>query len=105
MIPTVNVTTTIRDHAGNPVAGAIVKAKLSDVDLYQHEYVYPVEQSYVADVNGLVTMSLFPNAIGEKNTVYTIKATDAPATTPTSTRPPWSRTWRRRSMPSRARAR
>jgi hypothetical protein len=36
-----------------------------------------VEQSYVADVAGLVTMSLFPNAIGEKNTVYTIKATDA----------------------------
>lgn len=37
MIPLVNVTTTIRDHLGAPVAGAKVYAKLSSLDLYQQD--------------------------------------------------------------------
>jgi hypothetical protein len=76
-IPTVNITTTIRDHTGAAVAGAIVRAKLSAIDCYQAQYVYPVEQQYVADGAGLVTMALFPNAIGERNTFYNIKAQSA----------------------------
>lgn len=77
MIPTVNVTFTVRDHSGAAVPNAKVSVKLSAIDLYQGEYVYPVEMTYLADVNGLVTMPLFPNAIGEKNTFYQLKAQDA----------------------------
>jgi hypothetical protein len=76
-IPTVNVTGTIYDPVGQPVVGAKVKIKMSGIDLYQSQYIYPTEQIYTTDAGGAFSAALFPNAIGEMNTVYTVKAMDA----------------------------
>ena len=76
-LPQVNVTGTVYDHKGVPVAGAIITVRLSKTDLYQSQYVYPVEQQYLADASGNFTLQLFPNAIGELNTFYNIKAKSA----------------------------
>jgi hypothetical protein len=77
MIPTVNVTGTVYDHNGAPVAGAQIKVRLSKTDLYQHQYIYPEEKTYTAGADGTFTLPLFPNAIGELNTYYNIKAQSA----------------------------
>jgi hypothetical protein len=74
--PTVNVTLTVNDQTGAAVAGATVTARLTGVDLYNAITVFPATQTFTTDVNGLVTMPLFPNALGTRNTAYQFKATD-----------------------------
>lgn len=73
--PTVNVTITVVDQTGAAVAGAAVTAQLTGLDLYNAQYVFPNVQSFTTDAGGLATMPLFPNALGQKNTAYQIKAT------------------------------
>lgn len=74
-VPTVNVTLTVCDQTGAAVPNAVVKAQLTALDLYNAQYVFPNVQTFTTDVNGLVTMPLFPNQLGQKNTYYNIKAT------------------------------
>ena len=76
-VPTVNVTAAIYDQSGAPVVGATVTAEQVGVDLYNAQYVWPATQTFTTDVNGQVTMPLFPNAIGLLGSYYHIKATNA----------------------------
>ena len=75
-LPTVTVTGTIYDQTGTPISGAIVTTTLSGLDVYSGEYVFPVSSQVTADSSGNVTLTLFPNALGENNTFYNISATD-----------------------------
>ncbi len=76
-LPTVNVTGQVVDPQGNPIANAIVTAKLSGADVYGADYVAAIEQSFTADVNGNFTLPLFPNVLGSLNTYYTVKMKSA----------------------------
>ncbi len=76
-LPTVNVTGQVLDAGGNPVASAIVTAKLSGADVYGSEYINSTELSFTADALGNFTLAIFPNAIGSLNTSYAIKLKSA----------------------------
>src|SRR6266850_8195935 len=75
-VPTVNVTCTVADQTGAVVAGATVTAQLTALDVYGTNYIFPIVQTFATDVNGFVTMPLFPNALGARRTAYLFKATD-----------------------------
>jgi hypothetical protein len=75
-VPTVNVTCTVTNQTGAVVAGATVTAQLTGIDVYGTNYIFPSIQSFVTDVNGLVTMPLFPNALGARRTAYQFIAID-----------------------------
>lgn len=76
-LTTVNVLCRASDQLGNPIAGAVITAKLSGPDVDATDgYVLPEIISGVADANGLLTLALWPNALGSTETYYDIKITN-----------------------------
>lgn len=76
-LTTVNVLCRASDQLGNPIAGAVISAKLSGVDVdATNGYVLPEIISGVADANGLLTLALWPNELGSTATYYDIKITN-----------------------------
>lgn len=73
-IPTVAVTCRLFDQNGNAVSGGVVKARLTAADYYAGNLIAPEELQATADVNGVATINLFPNEIGERRTQYRIRA-------------------------------
>jgi len=76
--PTVNLTVTVNTPAGAAVVGAVVTARLSEMDIYDavspEIVVQPVPVQATSNSGGLATLALFPNALGTKGTFYSIEA-------------------------------
>lgn len=96
------MTTTVKllvsDPAGRPVSGARVVATLSRPDLQapDHEYVLPAPVTARSDAAGLVTLALWPNALGATASTYQISITppggatqEFTCTVPVSSQPVW----------------
>ena len=66
----------VTDQTNTPVADAIVIAVLDryDVDVVTGQWISPVQHQYRTDENGEVTMSLWPNTAGERNSRYKVTA-------------------------------
>jgi len=74
-VVTVAVTCTAFDQQGNPVAGAVLTAKLNQTEIYNGLIVPELYQA-TADVNGVAVLNLWPNALGVNGSMYQIKATN-----------------------------
>jgi len=70
---TVNVTATINDQAGAPVAGAKIVVKL-DREEVDGGYVVPKLQEFTTDASGVAVMALWPNARGSTESTYLVRA-------------------------------
>lgn len=66
----------VTDQTNTPVADAIVIAVLDryDIDVVTGQWISPVQHQYRTDENGEVTMSLWPNTAGERNSRYKVTA-------------------------------
>jgi hypothetical protein len=70
-IPTCAVTCTFTDQAGDPIAGAEAVARLSRPEVYEG-FVVPLKHIGTTDAAGQVVFDLWPNALGDSGTRYTI---------------------------------
>lgn len=71
-LPTCTVTCTFVDALGAPLAGARVTAELSVPEVYE-SVVVPSVVSGLTDANGVCTLALFPNALGQASSRYTVR--------------------------------
>lgn len=72
-IPTCAVRTVVLDSVGGqPLAGAIVSARLSSYEIYQG-FVVPQDIEVVSGVDGSVELPLFPNELGSASSFYDVK--------------------------------
>ena len=71
-----NLNATFTDDTGAPVSEAIVTARLTRPDEDNGEHIAPTTQTWRADANGDVTLSLWPNTRGESDSNYHIRARD-----------------------------
>lgn len=72
-LPTVNVTVTILEQDNQPVAGAIITARLTKHEEYQGTIV-PDFQEFRTDALGQATMPLWPNTLGVTGSQYHVQA-------------------------------
>ena len=70
---TVAVTCQANDQNGNPVAGAVLTAKLNQTEIY-NGFVVPEKVEAIADTNGVAVLNLWPNELGVNGSMYTITA-------------------------------
>lgn len=82
-IPLVNVTARIRDQQDRPIAGALVRMKLSTAEKY-HGLVVPREATQVTDANGVAVLRAFPNVLGTEGSEYDVHISYPGAGTPPS---------------------
>lgn len=77
LIPTVFVSTVVKDQVGKPVQGAVVEAKLTTVDRWQG-YVVPKSYKGLTGADGICRLAVFPNELGTESSEYlfTIKLPD-----------------------------
>lgn len=77
LIPTVFVSTVVKDQVGNPVQGAVVEAKLTTVDRWQG-YVVPKSYKGFTGTDGICRLAVFPNELGTESSEYlfTVKLPD-----------------------------
>lgn len=73
--PTVSVTCTANDQNGNPVAGALLTAKLNQTEIYAG-FIVPESVEAVADANGVAVLNLWPTALGAQGSQYRVTATN-----------------------------
>ena len=71
-IPTCAVTCSVFDDDGVPMSGAIVTAILDRLEIY-NGYVVPKTVTGTTDLNGFVTLNLWPNALGIFSSTYIFK--------------------------------
>lgn len=72
---TYSVTATLQDESGAALALATVSVRLSKGDIDSSDgFIAASTQTFTADVNGLVTMPLWPNARGSEGSVYYVQA-------------------------------
>ena len=70
-LPLVNVTAQVKDQSGRPIAGALVKMRLSTPEKFQG-IVVPNEVSKTTDANGNAVLRVFPNALGYEGSEYCV---------------------------------
>lgn len=77
LIPTVFVSTVVKDQVGMPVQGAVVEAKLTTVDRWQG-YVVPKSYKGFTGADGICRLAVFPNELGTESSEYlfTVKLPD-----------------------------
>ena len=71
--PTVAVTCTANDQNGNPVAGAVLTAKLNQTEIY-NGLIVPEIVTGTADATGVVVLNLWPNELGVNGSMYQVRA-------------------------------
>lgn len=72
-IPTCAVRTVVLDSVGGqPLAGAIVSARLSTYEIYQG-FVVPQDIEVTSAADGSVVLPLFPNELGSASSFYEVK--------------------------------
>jgi phosphotransferase system HPr-like phosphotransfer protein len=71
-VPTRVLSFDVNESDATPIEGAICTARLNVADIYQEEVVDRVLESTLTDVNGQAALNLFPNVLGERNTVYVV---------------------------------
>ena len=71
-LPTCNVLCKVFDDSGAPVAGATVRAKLNQFEVY-NGYVVPQDISGTTNASGECTLALWPNQLGSTGSMYTVK--------------------------------
>lgn len=75
-MPTRTVLVSLLDQSSQPYQNAIITAILdkTDYDTADQAYVYPVQQVYRTDANGDATLTLWPNARGDRGSRYRVVA-------------------------------
>ena len=77
-LTTVNVTATIQTATGDPVAGAVVTARLDRTDVDPTDgLVTPSDISGTTDAFGVAVLALWPNTLGSAGSRYRVTVTDA----------------------------
>ena len=69
LIPTVFVSTVVKDQVGEPVRGAVVEAKLTTVDRWQG-YIVPKSYKGFTGADGICRLAVFPNELGTEGSEY-----------------------------------
>lgn len=70
-LPTVAVTCSASDQAGNPVAGAVYTARLDQTEIY-NGLVAPETTTATANAQGVAVLDLWPNALGVNGSIYRV---------------------------------
>ena len=71
-LTTCNVHCAVFDNEGNSVAGALIRAKLNQYEVYGG-YIVPSIVEGVTDADGLVVLPLWPNQLGSTESMYSVK--------------------------------
>ncbi len=72
--PTVRVTATVFDQAGQPIEGATILMALDRSEVYQG-FVVPASASGTTDATGQTVLLVFPNALGVNGSQYKVTIT------------------------------
>jgi hypothetical protein len=71
-LPTCAVSCSVSDDSGDPVAGAVITARLDRFEIYEG-YVVPTLTEVTTNASGTAVLNLWPNQLGSTASVYTIR--------------------------------